>query len=426
MSVVSGLALLAASCLPLPASRRQHLLVHATRRLDPALLQKLGRRALEPWLREGKVETWRQHRVGWSRYMGSFADINAHPALTTSLLLKNPGPGGEKGVIYSSFEFNWMKIVANHDARRLLNDYYLVGASSWSPSDHAVLANLCGLSDEPVFIGISNLSDMRQYRMFAPWIEPLPIMACDWVDPALFKPVPHTERTIDILMVAHAAYWKRHRLLFMALKKMRRNLNIVLIGRVGSRGKADILAEAHAFGVRQQLTFLHNLEIDEVARYQCNAKVSLSLSKREGSCVAVTEALFADTPVGMMADAHIGAKSYINACTGKILRGSSMPSSLEEMLECSGEFSPRRWALENISAYSTSQRLNSMLREQALKAGRPWTTDITPMCWRYVPSYIHTEDKARMAPGREVLHRDYGIVLEDFVSENHGKSQGGR
>src|SRR5690606_4164774 len=161
---------------------------------------------------------------------------------------------------------------------------------SWSPSDYAVFANLCGLSRDPVFIGISNPADLSQYRLFEPHIRPLPILACDWVDPAGFRPKPHKDRSIDLLMVAHTAYWKRHWLLFNALRNMRPDLNVVLIGREGGRAVKDVMNEARAFGVKQDITFLSYLESSEVARYQCDAKVTVALSKREGCCVSITEA----------------------------------------------------------------------------------------------------------------------------------------
>jgi len=202
---------------------------------------------------------------------------------------------------------------------------------------------------------------------------------------------------------------------------MRKDLNVVLIGRTGVRGKADILSEARAFGVKQEITFLNNLEIDEVMRYQCNSKISLALSKREGSCVAVTESLFADTPVGVMDDAHIGSKAYINEYTGQILVPERMPYMLGRMLETSGEFSARDWAKSNISAGSSSEKLNLILKNQSQKNGTPWTRDITPMCWRYVPRYLDRRDGERMTSGREVLRREYGVEFEDFISENHGK-----
>jgi hypothetical protein len=152
------------------------------------------------------------------RYYGDFGDIGRQRALTTSLVLKAPGPGGEKGVLYCSFEYNWMRIIAHHDARALLAEYSLVGASSWSPPDFTPLAAFGGISAEPLFIGISNLSDVEAYGMMRPTVEPLPILASDWVDPGAYAPRPHAERTIDLLMVAHWGRFKRHWLLWEALR----------------------------------------------------------------------------------------------------------------------------------------------------------------------------------------------------------------
>jgi len=410
--------LLLLSVLSISTERKLRLLVSATRRIDTAGLRKIGTRLLRPWLMPEQSEVWRKHRIGWARYFGGVADIDKDKALATSLLLKEPGLNGEKGVLYCSFEYNWMKLIANYDVRRFLQDYLLVGASSWSPSDHAVLANLCGLSEDPAFIGISHGSDISQYSMFAPDIYPLPILASDWVDPNDFRPVAHAQRSIDIIMVAHFDNWKRHWLLFEALTTMRADLKVVLIGRcINGRTEHVLQNEANAMGVTQKLTILRNLEIEQVMRLQCDAKISVSLSKREGSCVAVTEAMFADTPVAMMDDAHIGSRAYINPQTGRIVRRNGLASSLTEMIEQSATFSPRAWAQAHISAQATSAKLNNILQEYSRQAGRPWTRDIAPMCWRYVPRYLDPADEIRLRPGIERLRRKHGVELTEFVSE---------
>src|SRR5690606_502886 len=108
---------------------------------------------------------------------------------------------------------------------------------SYSPGDHRVFASLCGLSQDPLFIGISNRKDVEQYRLFEPYIQPVPIMACDWLEADDFHPVPHRERPIDILMVAHFAHLKRHWILFEALREMRPDLRVTLIGRNGHNGR---------------------------------------------------------------------------------------------------------------------------------------------------------------------------------------------
>lgn len=413
-----GWLLLGACLMPLSIDIKLSLRVLALRRFERGIGLRLTQRAMRRWLTYKTVPLWREHRIGWHRYYGNFGNITSERALKNSLLLKEPGPNGEKGVLYSSFEYNWMKIIVNHDARSLFRDYYLVGASSWSPSDYAVFSNLSGLSEDPAFIGVSNLLDIAQYNVFAPNIYPLPIMACDWCDPDFFQPRSHDQRDIDILMVAHFAQWKRHWLLFEALRRMPKSLNVVLIGREGPGGtERDIKAKARAFGVPQDLTILSGLEIEDVVKNQCNAKLSTIFSKREGSCVAVTEALFADSPVVMMRDSHIGARAYINPNTGRIAGRHNLHHTLMDMLERSSTYSPRTWACANIPARKTSERLNSILKDYSLRSGQPWTNGIAPMCWRYVPRYLEVEDAERLRPGLNQLRERHGIVLEEFVSE---------
>ncbi|MDN5865161.1 MAG: glycosyltransferase [Gammaproteobacteria bacterium] len=422
ISVLYGSVLLAAGMLSFSRRRRLHFRIVALRRFEQGAGLAVVQRSLRRWLQPQRVAIWRERHIGWQRYYGDFGAISREPKLKTSLLLKEPGPGGEKGVLYSSFEYNWMKILAGRDPRKYFRDYILVGATSWSPSDYAVFANLCGLSEDPMFMGVSNLSDLQQYRTFLPCIFPVPILACDWCDPDLYKPRPRSQRSIDILMMAHFTGWKRHWLLFEALKHMPRNMNVVLLGRA-TRLERDIREEAKAFGVRQDLTVVSGLDIDEVAAYECNAKVSVSLSKREGSCVGVTESMFADTPVVMMQDAHIGARAHINSSTGRIARRGELHRVLSEMLEDPSKYNPRAWACENISARQSSQRLNAILRDHSLKAGKPWTQDIAALCWRYVPRYLDNEDAARLRPGIERMRERHGIELEEFVSERVARAR---
>src|SRR5690606_38202583 len=139
-----------------------------------ATSRSLARVLLAPWKTAAGATRWRSERVGWARYQHRFGRIRERRPLTSALLIKEPGPDGEKGVLYSAFEFNWMKIVANHDARAFFREYTLVGASSYSPTDHAVLGNLQGLSDEPIYIGVSHPDDIPSYRLWSPAIEPLP------------------------------------------------------------------------------------------------------------------------------------------------------------------------------------------------------------------------------------------------------------
>ena len=408
-----ALVLLARSRLPVRSlPQRLADLSAACKHAQSRRLRARLKAGLAPYLSGPRAETWRAAKIGWSRFYGEFGDLRARKPLTTSLLLKAPGQNGEKGVLYSAFEYNWMRLIAHHDARAFLAEYTLVGASSYSPTHYAALANFAGLSDDPVFIGVSNHADLEAYRVLSPVIEPIPLLACDLNDPAQYSPKPHPERRIDILMVATWLRVKRHWLLWEALRDMPTDLRVVLVGRnLPDRTSRDLLREARAFGVRQDLEFELNVPPERVAELQCDARVSAVFSDREGSCVAVTESMFADSPVAMMEDAHVGAKAYINEHTGVLLRRKGIAQQMSRFLEASHCFTARAWALENISCHVSGRRLNDILREDALRRGRPWTVDIAPFCRRYVAQYMNEADEARLEPAVSELERRHGVQL---------------
>lgn len=396
---------------PAGSERKLLSLAAAARLATRAPLRSVVARALRPWLTGDAADTWRTTGAGLGRYDASFGDMSSR-ALTTSIVLKAPGPNGEKGVLYSSFEYNWMRLVHHGRARDFFRDWYLVGASSWSPGDYIAFGHLAGLSTDPVFIGVSHVSDMETYRVAAPAIAPVPLMACDWVDPDFYEPRPKSERTIDILMVANWLRFKRHWLLFEALRDMPRSLRVVLVGRNGpGRTEREIRAEARAYGVRQELELHTDIGPRDVARLQAEARISIICSQREGSCVAPVEAMFADTPVAMFRDAHVGSTAHVNAHTGRLVTRAGLARQLTELLEASASLHPRTWAMQHISCHQSSARLNEILREHALRGGQPWTTDIAPLAWRYVPCHVHAADEVRLRPTVGLLAEQYGVEL---------------
>lgn len=395
--------------------RRYEALLTAARRTRIGALQRAVSRAL---FREFGVRAdhWRAAEPGLKRYRSSFGGIQK-PALTTSLVLKAPGPHGEKGVLYSSFEYNWVRLAKHHDARAFLRQYTLVGQTSGSPPDFAPISYLAGLADSPIFLGVSNLSDVTGLSHMRPVVEPITIMACDWVDPAGFQPRDRASRVIDVIMVANWLRLKRHWLLFDALRRMRRDLRVVLVGRnADGRTEQDLRREARAFGAMQELEIHTNIPNEAVRDLLCQARVSVLFSYREGSCVAPVESMFADTPVGMMQDAHVGSRAYINAQTGMLFhRFRSMTRQLESLLERGSEMAPREWALQHISCHRSNARLNDVLRTEAQRAGRPWTSDLAGLCWRYAPDYVDPKDWMRLEQARRQLQKTYGIELARFV-----------
>jgi len=264
---------------------------------------------------------------------------------------------------------------------------------------------------------ISHPSDIELYRDFDSGIYPLPIMASDWINPDFYDPRPRATREIDVLMVAGWSHVKRHWLLFRALRKMRRNLRVVLIGQDGDgRTADDVFKEAKAFGVADRIEMVRDANIDEVTKHQCNSRISIILSAREGSCVVVAESLFADTPVAMMQNAHVGSQAYINGQTGTLLHESTLHIQLEEMLDRIAGFSPRAWAMANITCSMATRKLNGILQDHSKNRGWPWTRDIMPMCWRPDPVYVHKSDREEMAYSYDELRERYGVAVAGFTA----------
>lgn len=388
-------------------------LVVACRRISTRVPRFVLKEVLKPFMGGESGRVWREHRIGWGRYLPEYDPTSAN--VTTSLLIKAPGPGREKGVLYVSFEYNWLRLAASPKAEVLFKDYFLVGASSWSPPDYSAMLSLNGLSYDPMFLGVSNMADMRNYEILEPIIRAVPLMACDWINPDYYAPRHFADRDIDILMVANFSEFKRHRVLFKALSRMRRDIRVTLIGiPVPGRDENVLRQEARAYGARQDLEILSNVPADTVSSYQCRAKTSLIMTLREGSCVAVTESLFAGSPVGMLRHAHIGAKAHINPETGILLSESKLDFQLSGFLERSETYGPRKWALDHITCNHSSGKLNRILREYSIQSRRAWTRDIAPLCWRYVPSHVHASDAESLASAVATLEYEYGIKLEQF------------
>ena len=369
------------------------------------------RRWLALWLTPSRGTIWRDRGIGWKRLEKRFQESK----LIKSLLLKAPGPHGEKGVLYVAFEYNWLRLLEYHDIARLMKEYMLVAASSWSPPDYLAHWALAHIGSDPVFVQVSNPVDMDLLEGFPHNLQPVPIMASDWINPDCYQPRPHSEREIDLLMVAGWSPWKRHWLLFRALRKMRRGLRVVLIGQdMDGRSSADVLREAALFGVADRIEIICDASIEQVADYQCNSKASVILSAREGSCIVVAESLLADTPAAMPYDAHIGSRSYINEKTGVLLRPRTMAAQLEDMIDRSAQFEPRRWAEANIACGLTSQKLNGILREYALSTGMPWTRDILQMCRHPNAAYVNPTDLDDMAGAYSDLLERHHVFIAPY------------
>lgn len=369
---------------------------------------------------EGKADLWSQIVRGLPRYRDL---IKTRPLLDRSIILKAPQEGGEKGVLLMTFEYNWARLLlglSDEEFRWIDERFDLVLSTSWSPTDYAVLALALSKVKGTVFVQSCNFSEIATIERFDPRLKCLSTLPCDWINPTLYQPRPVAERTTDIVMVANWGEFKRHWELFRALAQMPASLKVVLIGqKEGGRSIETLRALARDFGVPQQLEFIESVPIEEVARQQCQAKVSLIMTRREGCCVAAVESLFAGCALAMREDAHVGPLAYINERTGSRLRPAHLAEDLMRLITAAQQMTPREWAIEHVAGEVSRRKLDHILEQHARSSGLPWTRGVIQPQWRPHPTFAHQDDLEAMRSVYETLAARFPQVFgPDLITES--------
>jgi Glycosyltransferase len=322
--------------------------------------------------------------------------------LDKTIVLKAPQNNGEKGIMLIMAELNWKRLFTNSNISEIEKKYDFILSAGWFPTDYYAVALALSHIRGTLFVQACNRREIPFLERFSPRIKCLETIGCDWIKPDFYTPKPYYQRDIDILMVANWAPFKRHWHLFEAIRKMKKNLRVVLIGQPDNLKSPPytinrIREQAALFGVKQQIEYLEDASIEKVTSYQCNSRISIILSRHEGCCVAIAESLFADSPVAMLAGALVGSADYINKKTGILLRPRKMHYQLEGFLDNGAGFKSREWAINNISSFASCRKLNELLKKHAQSEGLPWTKDIKPICWRPYPTYIDETDYSEVS-----------------------------
>jgi hypothetical protein len=346
-------------------------------------------------------------RIDWSEFEPGVEK----PAIELGVLLKPWIGDREKGVVFISFEHQWVKLAALKNLPALARRYTLVISPTWSPPHSVTNCVFPMLFPDPIVCLMSNRNDLEIFPRLSPNYRMVPLYASNWVNPRFYQSVPAGKKDLDIVMLANFGGYKRHHALFAAMREFSRPLRVVCAGQHnGNRNAAVLLAEAEIFGVRDRFELKENPNDDDVAQLLSRAKTSVILSRREGSCVAVVESLFANTPVGLLEDAEIGSKEFINSQTGRMLQHSALGRQLEQFVAESAQYRPREWAEgRGIDCFGSTRTLNAALRDLANSTGQQWTADIAEHCWRPKPQLVHDADRVRMQPDYDWLEREMDL-----------------
>lgn len=345
------------------------------------------------------------------------------PGLSRSIVLKAPAANGEKGVLLLTFEYNWARLLlgAGYDQIRWLDEHFhIVLSSSSSPTNYAALSLALSRIRGTVFVQACNPDEYERIERFHPRLKCLPVMPCDWIMPELYRPKPMAERSCDILMVAFWGPVKRHWEFFNMLTKLPASLRVTMVGQTdGVRNKDDMIRIARDLGVKQELEVHQSIPIQQVSELQCDAKVSVIMTRREGCCVAAVESLFAGSALAMRADAHVGPLAYINAQTGMLLRPGHVARDMATLLERAPSLRPQDWATQNVSCYRSQEKLDAFFKQIDIQENRPWTSGLVLPIWRPHPTFARPEEQAALRPVYAELHQRMPVVFpEDLITES--------
>jgi len=282
----------------------------------------------------------------------------------------------EKGVLFLMYGVGFNAFFKHYDVERLLCDYYLVLEPDWAGYCKPEILAYAELGSHPVILESPERLDFAFIKQLESNFIPVEFGSSNWVDFNIFHPIPGIGKKYDCIMVCDWFNYKRHYALLRALSKIKEyNLKIALVS--NATGNVSTLKNiAHYFGVQDNITFLQSLPSEKLNIIYNESKVNLLLSYKEGANKALFEGMHANIPAILLKN-NVGVnKQYINDETGKLIDERDLPKTLVMFSREYAKFNPRQWVMDNISCQKTTQKLNTIIKDTALRNGEEWTEDI--------------------------------------------------
>ena len=348
------------------------------------------------------LEVYRNH-VASLQPIDSTAKYFRHPEklLGPLAIVLKPCRDGEKGVIVLQYSHIFPLFAKLFDLRAVAERYYIVLEPSWS--GYCDLDVICYLQYPfSVFVEAYEPRDAHFLDTTASNLTPVPLAANWWVDHRIFHPVQGATKDVDLIMVAGWAAYKRHSRFFGALATLRRRgvkPKVVLIGYGLGLSKTDIVGEAQAHGIADQIEVYEGLTQQEVNHHLNRAKVQVLWSRKEGVNRAIIEGMFAGVPCILREGFNYGYRyPYINDATGCFSSEQDLPDTLVRMIDSYETFAPREWVMNYMSCGRAAAILGESIGRVARAAGERWTGELAvKVNGLHNVYYWDQEDRTRFA-----------------------------
>lgn len=360
--VVAAFSLLAISKLVYPFSKP----------LGFSLLSKAARLYPNRFITRSSLHTFKKYQ-----YVPSFVNPETNGRFGERVfILKEKASENEKGILLLMFNSTIRDFPLYLDVNKVMEDYYLILEPSWSGFFIDEILQYTKFSS-PVWVLSGYFKDFEFLKQLGSNLIPLPIGPCDWVDPELTGRVLSSVKKYDIVFNSNWASWKRHQVLFSAIKKITRPVRVALIGvELEGRNRKDIELLAKFYNVQHLIEIFERVPYIQALEITASSKCALLLSLKEGSNRALAEAMMCDVPV-ILLENHIGGiRKNINPMTGILTSETKLNNAILHMIEDFDHYSPRKWAIENASCFVSSQLVNTVFKQYSLDNHLEWSKDI--------------------------------------------------
>jgi glycosyltransferase involved in cell wall biosynthesis len=265
-----------------------------------------------------------------------------------------------KGILIITFTKTSSYYYFNINTKELCEYFHIVLEPSWAGYMDADIMFWAFSAHTPVWVQSTDVNDRAMLNSLTTNLLPLSFGASDWVDYQSFAVIDETP-IYDSVYVANTNPIKRVYRYLIAIRKIidgfDREYKGLLICADWGEGREEIMNMIKQLKLENQCDVMFSLGKKELILALNKSKVNVLLSFKEGSNRSLFESMFCNIPVIVLAE-NIGVnKSYINEFTGLLVLDSFFEDSLIYMKANYDKYSPRKWALNNITPEITTKKL---------------------------------------------------------------------
>lgn len=305
--------------------------------------------------------------------------VSQREAFARTIILSFPRLEGGvivKGVVLVTFTRTCSYFLSSNWFSKLDELFVFVLEPSWTGYADADLLSLWFRATDCLFQA-TEIEDRTFLNAIDPKGIALSFGAGNWVDESIFRPIA-VEKKYDSIYVANLNPVKRVYRYIKAIKNIVEKVDTGYQGMLvcaswGSGSLSEIQQYIQRLKLEDNIELSGPLSQPDMMRKIAESKVSILLSLKEGSSRILFESMMLDVPVICLSE-NIGVnKSYINASTGLLVADTFLEETLLSMQDNWPLFSPREWAVENISPQATTYALKKALE---LKFGQSCDTEL--------------------------------------------------